>query len=1014
MPALEETLAKLSLDEQNRLLRALRVVRRGYRTNRFIKAIRPNLHPKQEMFLSLGVRELMAGGAAGGSKVLYDDGEILTPFGFWKGRKLKVGSLVNNPDGSISRVIQLHSRQMFQVWRVHFHDGTHTDVGREHLWLAWRSGKRKKVINIPVFGIDAAEVIETAELKNWSDTSLDQQQRGVRPEWPCIPLCEPQRFNIPNRTKCELDPYLLGIWIGDGHCTNNIGLTVHKDDLPNLEKALTTDGGNWSLYQKKGTEVFQVSFKGDYKIFWRDHLACASLDDRKSYNKFIPEDYRNGSIETRLAILQGLMDTDGTVDKRGHLSFATTSLQLAENVRFIVQSLGGTATVSDPKPGSYKDENGVEVICRDVYSIYIKLPNEPQAFRLERKKSRCKTETDCMYRRVVKVEILKARQPGRCITVSHRNGLYLTNDFIVTHNSDMLLLGALQYADVPGFSAILLRRNWPDLTKKGALISRADDWFSQFPEFHRKEGGRAWEIEGGGTIAFGYVENMKDVVNKYQSAEFQYIAVDEVTQHDIRVYLYLFSRLRRLKDVSIPLRMRSGTNPGGTFGQEYKNRFVTAARAVPDTWMPQPDIPDRENPDEEWAARTLSQLLDAQNPPEIPDREYLDCLEDEQFSWLWNNSMVCPECRGRGKRAHNGNKYQHGGTDCVYCAGKGQQNCYFLPARLQDNPSLDADEYRQSLILLPPTERLQLERGRWDVTIEGHLFKESWIRNFEYSRGSDTIVNPALREKPPSDQDEMAKLLHRSASNFHSAAGVKVYRRKILTAEDWLDPNHSIQETEEHIDFITMERLQIFSTADTASKDDSHHDHSAIGVWGLDYNTYDLYLLHVMHEKLEVPDILPAILHIHQAWNCEFCIIEDAASGIGVIQSAGRQAGRGLTVLPFSPHIHGKRVNTNAKVSRATVSMIRMRGGKVFFPIPRPYWWGDFQSELLMFGTEEWKRLQKDDQVDMFSMASWYASNKDNLDATSPIAGQAILPGPPAYGFHPQASQSRNFPGVMP
>jgi predicted phage terminase large subunit-like protein len=570
--------------------------------------------------------------------------------------------------------------------------------------------------------------------------------------------------------------------------------------------------------------------------------------------------------------------------------------------------------------------------------------------------------------------------------------------------SDMLLLGALQYFDVPGYSALILRRNWPDLAQKGAIMDRCSDWMASFPGVRPRDQGRRFESPEGGTISFGHVENMKDAVNKYQSAEFQFIAFDEVTQHDSRVYLYLFSRLRRLQGVSIPLRMRSGTNPGGTYGQAYKERFVSASKAVSGTWLPPPDDPARED-----GPRSLQELLDVYDdmPHPCPEHEYLDVDEDTQFSWLWCHKPTCTECHGSGKMHKSQTARSNGKTDCVYCEGRGISHCYFLPARLQDNPSLDQDEYRRSLILLPPTERLQLERGRWDVSIEGHLFRESWICNFEFVRGEKDCK---VREKPPTSQDALAKLLRKSSRAFSESGGLKVYRRSTPNAQDWLNPDATLT-TEEKIDWVPMERLQVFSTADTASKDDSHNDYTAICVWGLDIQHYDLYLFHVLREKFEVPDILPAILRVHQEWPCDFCIIEDAASGIGVIQSAQRQQGRGLTVLPYSPHVMGRRTGTNAKVSRATVSMIRMRNGKVFFPTPRPYWWGDFISELLMFGTEEWTRLQIDDQVDSFSMASWFAANRDYLVTDGPAA-TPIQKSPPAYGVVPVYNSESLYGGL--
>lgn len=146
--------------------------------------------------------------------------------------------------------------------------------------------------------------------------------------------------------------------------------------------------------------------------------------------------------------------------------------------------------------------------------------------------------------------------------------------------SDTLLMTALEHADVPRYSALLLRRTYQDLAKPGALLDRAHSWLkgtgAQWNE-QRKQ----WRFpNGGGILAFGYLENDVDVY-QYQSAEYQFIGFDELTQFTERQYTYLFSRLRRLKDSNVPLRMRSASNPGG-IGAEW-----VQARFIPDDWAPE-------------------------------------------------------------------------------------------------------------------------------------------------------------------------------------------------------------------------------------------------------------------------------------------------------------------------------------------------------------------------------------------------------------------------------------------
>ena len=139
--------------------------------------------------------------------------------------------------------------------------------------------------------------------------------------------------------------------------------------------------------------------------------------------------------------------------------------------------------------------------------------------------------------------------------------------------SDALLMGALQHVDVPDYAALLLRRTYTDLALPEALMDRAQGWLAG-SDAHWSEQRKTWTFPSGATLTFGYLENEKDKY-RYQSAAFQYIGFDELSQFMESQYLYLFSRLRRLMGSDVPLRMRGGSNPPATSeGQWVKRRFI--------------------------------------------------------------------------------------------------------------------------------------------------------------------------------------------------------------------------------------------------------------------------------------------------------------------------------------------------------------------------------------------------------------------------------------------------------
>ncbi len=138
--------------------------------------------------------------------------------------------------------------------------------------------------------------------------------------------------------------------------------------------------------------------------------------------------------------------------------------------------------------------------------------------------------------------------------------------------SESLLQGAAQYVEVPNYAALLLRRAYTDLTLPGALMDRAEQWWGA-SEARWADRDKTWTFPSGSTITFGYMEKERDKY-RYKSSEFQYIAFDELTQFSESQYRYMFSRLRRLKGSRIPIRMRSGTNPGDVGHEWVRARFI--------------------------------------------------------------------------------------------------------------------------------------------------------------------------------------------------------------------------------------------------------------------------------------------------------------------------------------------------------------------------------------------------------------------------------------------------------
>lgn len=139
--------------------------------------------------------------------------------------------------------------------------------------------------------------------------------------------------------------------------------------------------------------------------------------------------------------------------------------------------------------------------------------------------------------------------------------------------SSALLMAALQYVDVPGYSAILFRRTFADLSLPGALMDRFKDWIAMNDDIHWNANSYVATFPSGARISFGYLNNQNDYL-RYKGSEFQFIGMDEVTEIRESDYRYLFSRLRRPANgplSEVPLRMRAASNPAPNW---VRQRFI--------------------------------------------------------------------------------------------------------------------------------------------------------------------------------------------------------------------------------------------------------------------------------------------------------------------------------------------------------------------------------------------------------------------------------------------------------
>jgi len=327
---------------------------------------------------------------------------------------LKIGDKIYGDDGELTNVIGIYPKGKKDIYEVEFSDGLKVKCCDEHLWEVEKYGKTK--------------VVELSEImKKYRDGRGDYMYY--------VKVAEP--VNYPEKN-LKIDPYFMGLILGDGSTRNN-RLTISSKDkeIINYLNTLNDDDIKIKHIDRKD----QLSY--DYGIRKKNNkphkyislLKEMNLMEKYSYEKHIPEEYLYGSIEQRLSLLQGLMDTDGYIQKN-QPCYCTSSSELCDNVRELCHSLGIKTQIRTKFPTyTYK---GIKKNGRKTYIIRLLLKNgyKYPIFRLKRKQSKIKNKKyDWGQKRGIKNIKYVEKLESQCIEVDNENHLYLTDHYIPTHNT---------------------------------------------------------------------------------------------------------------------------------------------------------------------------------------------------------------------------------------------------------------------------------------------------------------------------------------------------------------------------------------------------------------------------------------------------------------------------------------------------------------------------------------------------------------------------------------------------
>jgi hypothetical protein len=421
------------------------------------------------------------------------DANILTPSGWTTMGEIKVGDYAIGRNGKPTKVIGLYPQGKKLVYKITTTENTYTECCEDHLWMTktFEDKKRQRDGSVK----STKQIIDTLYNKNGKPNHY-------------IPRNGPVHFN---KNELAIPPYTMGVILGDGSISSHISIfntdfeLVEKVNAElnsidcNLNKVNSTNSIQYLIrqnnikskkvaksivlnnvnenktieYETVGDAIKSLSLSqstiydrckahksfGGFEYNFKENenkwtnpvkeiLFKLGLEGTKSHTKFIPKIYKYSSIEDRIELLRGLMDTDGTIkdkqrSKSCYCSYTTTSKQLAEDVVELVQSLGGRSTywVRDRRESTTKSytsslDGSIRTIKSRLisYDLSISLPKDINPFFISRKSSRFAPK----YIRYVGIQNIEPmyEKEVQCILVEDPEHLYITDQYIVTHNTE--------------------------------------------------------------------------------------------------------------------------------------------------------------------------------------------------------------------------------------------------------------------------------------------------------------------------------------------------------------------------------------------------------------------------------------------------------------------------------------------------------------------------------------------------------------------------------------------------
>ena len=349
---------------------------------------------------------------------------------------IMVGDIVASIDGGNSAVVGVFPQGVKDIYKVTFSDGRSVNAGIDHLW------------EVKFKGWKSPKVLSTKEVIELMDVPAKRNRLA-------IPLCSGD-FGVDE--DLTIDPYLLGVLIGDGGLSGG-GIRVSNSDDFIIEK-ISGLVGDLSLKHVCGVD-YSISGKRGKGTWIMRELSGFGLLGKRSHEKFIPDRYLSSSRSSRVSLMNGLIDTDGTVEVKGAMTYTTTSEILSNQVLSLARSLGYWAKLKS-RITKYT-YNGELKTGKRSYTITIQGEKMSELVSLPRKKDRLLNRKSARNMNLTFSSIEKVGlDECTCISVSHKRSLFLTDGYIATHNTTIAMNIADHVAQTSGKHVMVFSLEMPE------------------------------------------------------------------------------------------------------------------------------------------------------------------------------------------------------------------------------------------------------------------------------------------------------------------------------------------------------------------------------------------------------------------------------------------------------------------------------------------------------------------------------------------------------------------------